>query len=380
MTNSFKKAERFLTNPTIAITGPTGSGKTFSALLLATGIAKAMGQPFAVIDTENGSASLYSEYFDFDTMVITPPFTTEKYIQAINDAEKAGYCALIVDSITHAWAGEGGLLEQKAQLDARPNSNHWTNWNPIKAKDLKFRNAYLHSSIPFFIATMRSKMEYAQSENAGKKKVEKVGMAPVQSDGIEYEFSVVFDIAMNHEAEVSKDRTHLYDTTKIFQITEDTGKMLVQWRDSGKTRPPAPVQVPQPPPQQTRAPWTPEQHEVASMGPRQTAPSWPSENENFNQEPSTQVPNRPFYNQQQTNTSAPLPNYATSAKNSAPAPSTKQHGIYVIPSGKYKGQTFDQIPPNDMVSYISYLRSRGALSKQTQELVDAFNQYSGGNF
>ena len=237
---SFKKAERFLTNPTIAITGPTGSGKTFSGLRLASGISKAMGKRFAVIDTENGSASLYSEHFDFDTLNITPPFTTEKYIQAIIDAEKGGYCALLIDSITHAWAGEGGLLEQKAQLDARPGSNHWTNWNPIKAKDLKFKSAYLHSSIPFLIATMRSKMEYAQSEDGGKKKVQKVGMAPVQSDGIEYEFSVVLDVAMNHECEVSKDRTHLFDKSPIFTITEATGELLVNWRAGGKEKPAAP--------------------------------------------------------------------------------------------------------------------------------------------
>jgi len=246
---SFKKAERFLTNPTIAVTGPTGSGKTFSALRMASGIAKAMGKRFAVIDAENGSASLYSEYFDFDTLNLTPPFTTEKYIQAISDAEKGGYCALVIDSITHAWAGEGGLLEQKAQLDARPASNHWTNWNPIKAKDLKFKSAYLHSSIPFLIATMRSKMEYAQSEDGGKKKVQKVGMAPVQSDGIEYEFSVVFDVAMNHECEVSKDRTHLFDKTPIFTITEETGEMMVNWRASGKAKP---VQAPPKPEEQTQ--------------------------------------------------------------------------------------------------------------------------------
>ena len=234
--SGFQRAERFLTNPTIAITGPTGSGKTFSALRLASGIAKAMGKRFAVIDSENGSASLYSNLFDFDTKNITPPFTTEKYIELINLAEKGGYAALVCDSITHAWAGEGGLLEQKAQLDARPGSNHWTNWNPIKAKDLKFKSSYLHSSIPFFIATLRSKMEYAQSEEGGKKKVQKVGMAPVQSDGIEYEFSLVLDVAMNHEAEVSKDRTHLFDKKPIFQITEEVGEMLVKWRSEGKEK------------------------------------------------------------------------------------------------------------------------------------------------
>jgi hypothetical protein len=232
--SAFQKAKRILTNPTIAITGPTGSGKTFSAMRLATGISKAMNKRFAVIDTENGSASLYSDLFDFDTLNITPPFTTEKYINAINLAEKEGYCALIIDSITHAWAGEGGLLEQKAQLDARPGSNHWTNWNPIKKKDLQFRNAYLHSSIPFLIATIRSKMEYQQTEDNGKKKVQKMGMAPVQSDGIEYEFSLVLDCAMNHECEVSKDRTHIFNDRNIFLVTEDVGVELVNWRSSAK--------------------------------------------------------------------------------------------------------------------------------------------------
>jgi hypothetical protein len=253
----FAKAERNLTNPTIAITGPTGAGKTFSALRLATGIAQEMNARFCVIDTENGSASLYSELFDFDTLNITPPFTTEKYISAIQMAEKAGYCACVCDSITHAWAGEGGLLEQKAQLDARPGSNHWTNWNPIKAKDLKFKNTYLHSTIPFFIATMRSKMEYAQNEDGGKKKVQKVGMAPVQSDGIEYEFSVVFDAAMNHECEVSKDRTHLFDQKKILVVTEETGKMLVQWRKGGKARETVKAEAKAPPKVEDEPQWHP---------------------------------------------------------------------------------------------------------------------------
>lgn len=244
---SFQKAERFLTNPTIAITGPTGSGKTFSALRVASGIAKAMGKRFAVIDTENGSASLYSEFFDFDTMNLTPPFTTEKYIEAINAAEKGGYCALVIDSLTHAWAGEGGLVEQKAQLDARPNSNHWQNWNPIKAKDSKLRSAYLHSNIPFIIATMRSKMEYMQTENAGKKKIEKAGMAPIQSVDVEYEFSIVLDVAMNNECEVSKDRTHLFEKRKIFKITEADGEMLSLWRSGGKSKPVAPTPEPKSP-------------------------------------------------------------------------------------------------------------------------------------
>lgn len=230
----FKKAERKKTRLKLALTGPSGSGKTFSALVLA----KGLGGKVAFIDTENGSASLYSEMkegplagFEFDVLDLSPPFTTEKYIAAIEAAEKAGYETIIIDSLTHAWAGEGGLLQQKAQLDARPNSNHWTNWGPIDKKDTELKNAYLHSTC-HIICTMRSKMDYAQVEVNGKKKVEKLGMAPVQRDGLEYEFTTVFDLANNNEAQTSKDRTTLF-TGKFFKITEDTGKELLNWLNTG---------------------------------------------------------------------------------------------------------------------------------------------------
>lgn len=224
----FKKAERKKVKLKLAITGPTGSGKTLSSLILA----KGLGGKIAFIDTENGSASLYSDKFDFDVLDITPPFTTEKYIAAIENAEKSGYDTIIIDSLTHAWAGEGGLLEQKALLDSRPGSNHWTNWGPIDKKDQALKNAFLHSSC-HVIVTMRSKMEYAQTEQNGKKKVEKLGMAPIQRDGLIYDFSIVFDAAMDHNVEVSKDRTGLFDG-KIFKITEETGVALNTWLSSGK--------------------------------------------------------------------------------------------------------------------------------------------------
>ena len=322
--SGFKKAERFLTNPTIAITGPTGAGKTMSALRLAAGIAKAMNGRFAVIDTENGSASLYSHLFDFDTLNVTPPFTTEKYISAISDAEKEGYCALVCDSITHAWAGEGGLLEQKAQLDARPGSNHWTNWGPIKAKDLKFRNAYLHSSVPFFIATMRSKMEYAQTENNGKKKVEKQGMAPVQSDGIEYEFSVVLDVAMNHEAEVSKDRTHLFDKKPIFTITEDVGEAFVKWRSEGKAK-----AAPQP-------------HPVHPDPEPQVSP--PDEAQSFQPD--------------DTDLDAFL------GPNEHPQGSVEEAGTHVIPFGQWKGKRLNEVPDAILTGYCTWLEDEASRTKK----------------
>lgn len=315
--SGFQKAQRFSTNPTIAITGPTGSGKTYSALRLASGISKAMGKPFALIDTENGSASLYSDVFEFDTLNIKPPFTTEKYIEAIKTAEKAGYCALVVDSITHAWAGEGGLLEQKAQLDARPGSNHWTNWGPIKTKDQKFKNAYLHSSIPFFIATMRSKMEYAQTENNGKKKVEKQGMAPVQSDGIEYEFSIVLDVAMNHEAEVSKDRTGIFAKDPIFQVNESVGEQLVSWRNSGKAKAP-PAAAPKTPP--------------------------PAHQDQPQSHPPDDVPDH---------NPDDLESYL-----GGPESAIEAAGQFKISFGPYKDRLINAVPPPHMKSYIEFLEKQ----------------------
>jgi hypothetical protein len=185
---------------------------------------KGLGGKVAVIDTENGSASLYSDKFEFDVLDMKPPFTTEKYIEAIEAAEKAGYETIVLDSLTHAWAGEGGLLEQKNLLDSRPGSNHWTNWGPIDKKDQALKNAYLHSTC-HIISTMRSKMEYAQTEQNGKKKVEKLGLAPIQRDGLIYDFSIVFDTAMDHKVEVSKDRTGLFDG-RMVEITEQTGEEL----------------------------------------------------------------------------------------------------------------------------------------------------------
>lgn len=194
-------------------------------------LATGLGKKVAVVDTENGSASLYSDKFSFDVVTMNPPFTIEKYLAAINAAVEGKYDVIILDSITHAWAGEGGLLEQKEQLDARGKGNSYTNWATITKKQEEFKGAMLHAPI-HVIATMRSKQDYAQVEENGRKTVKKLGLAPIQRDGMEYEFTVVFDVAMNHEAEASKDRTGLF-ADKIFKITEKTGQILGEWLGSG---------------------------------------------------------------------------------------------------------------------------------------------------
>lgn len=221
----FKKAEKKQATLKLAITGPAGSGKTYSALRLAKGLG---AKKIAVIDTENGSASLYSDRFAFEVAEIAAPYTTEKYIEAIRAAENGGHDCLIVDSLTHAWAGPGGLLEQKEALDKRPGSNSYTNWAGITKKQDALTAVLLQSPL-HIIVTMRSKQDYAlQTNEKGKLAPVKLGMAPVQRDGLDYEFTVVFDVAMDHQAQTSKDRTELFGD-QTFQITEETGSRIATW-------------------------------------------------------------------------------------------------------------------------------------------------------
>ena len=228
----FQQAKRQQAFLKMALTGPSGSGKTMSALLMASGL----GKKIAVLDSENGSASLYSSSVDFDTAPLSPPFTTEKYIQAIQFAEKNGYDVLIIDSLTHAWSGPGGLLEQKEQMDSR-GGNSFANWAKITPKHNALMSAILHSKV-HVIATMRSKQDYVLADKNGKQVPQKIGLAPQQREGAEYEFTTVLDIAMNHEAESSKDRTGLFDG-KLFKITKETGIAIKNWLDSAE---PVPVE------------------------------------------------------------------------------------------------------------------------------------------
>jgi hypothetical protein len=231
--NPFKKAERTQIPLKIALTGPSGSVKTMGACLIAQGIAEALGGRFALIDTENKSASLYSDRFDFDTIQLDPPYTIDKYMAAIDAAVANGYPVVVADSISHAWAGEGGLLQKKEQLDSRGGKqNQYANWAPITKEQETFMAKILHSDI-HIICTIRSKQDYALVEKNGKKEVEKLGLAPVQRDGIEYEFTVVFDGAMDHTVKASKDRTGIFKD-RIFVITKDLGKELITWLKSAK--------------------------------------------------------------------------------------------------------------------------------------------------
>lgn len=227
----FKKAERKQAKLRLALTGPSGSGKTFSALRLAKGI----GGRIAVIDTERNSASLYTHVTDFDALDLQPPYTPERFIEAIRAAEQSGYDVLIIDSITHEWSGVGGCLELSDEIaKAKYRGNSWSAWNDITPRHRAFLDAIMRSPV-HIIATMRSKTETAQVEEGGRKKVVKLGMKAEQRDGAEYEFTTVLDIVHDgHYAIASKDRTGLFGgDPKV--LTEETGKTLVAWLQSGRT-------------------------------------------------------------------------------------------------------------------------------------------------
>lgn len=225
----FKKALRKKSKLRLGITGPAGSGKTYGALLIAFGL----GGNIALIDSENGSGDLYSSLGNYDIGYITAPYDVKKYIQAIHDAENSGYDIIIIDSLSHAWSGQGGLLDWQSKIvETSKNGNSYTAWRQVTPWHNKLIDTMLASSA-HIIATMRSKTEYVQVQNdKGRTEIRKVGLAPVQREGMDYEFSTVFDLNVNHIASVSKDRTGIFDE-QIFTISQDTGRILRTWLEEG---------------------------------------------------------------------------------------------------------------------------------------------------
>lgn len=231
MSFTFQKAERKKSRLRLGLTGPSGSGKTYGALQIASGI----GGKIAVIDTEKGSASLYSTMAEFDVLELSAPYTPERFIEAINAAENAGYDILIIDSITHEWNGSGGCLELNDQIaQSKYRGNTWSAWNETTTRHRAFLDRMMQSKMHVLV-TIRSKTETAQQESiTGKKSVVKLGMKAEQRDGVEYELTTVLDIIHDgHYAVASKDRTGLFVDKDPKAITKDTGKLLLAWLDSG---------------------------------------------------------------------------------------------------------------------------------------------------
>ena len=233
MGNDFvpRKAEKKRVKLKMAVQGPSGSGKTWGALALARNLwpqAK-----MCVVDTENESASLYADRFEFDTIPLGPPFTTARYVQCIDAIAKAGYDVIILDSITPQWDGEGGILRRKEEMDRRPGSNGYANWATFTPEHEAFKQTMMQTPM-HVIATMRSKQDYILVANdKGKQVPKKVGMAPIQRDQMDYEFTLVFDVEMDHKGAASKDRTGLFNDKVVDLADLKTADAIRNWLDQG---------------------------------------------------------------------------------------------------------------------------------------------------
>lgn len=242
MGNPFAPASRVAGRLRIGVQGPSGSGKTLGALILARTIIGPNGR-LAVIDTENESASLYADdprVGGFDALNISPPYHTDKFRDAVAAAVANRYDAVVIDSISHQWDGEGGILQRKEEVDAR-GGNHFSNWAPFTKEHNTFRALLLQCPI-HLIATMRSKQAYQVEENGKKSTPKKMGLQPIQREGLEYEFTITFDVQMDHKAAASKDRTGLFEGQLTDLSTPEAGKRLLAWLSTGVPLPPAPTQ------------------------------------------------------------------------------------------------------------------------------------------
>lgn len=223
-------AERKQAKIKLGIQGPSGSGKTYSSLLLAFGMTNDWSK-IAVIDTENHSADLYAHLGAFQVLALEKPFNPERYIEAIELCEKASSIEVIViDSISHEWEGSGGILDIHSSM----MGNSFTNWSKVTPRHNDFVQKILQSPC-HIIASIRSKQDYILSEKNGKMVPEKVGLKGVTREGMDYEFTLVFDLDMKHQATASKDRTNLYMDKPTFPISEKTGERIKSWCESGKS-------------------------------------------------------------------------------------------------------------------------------------------------
>lgn len=223
-----KTAQRHQVKLRLGLSGASGFGKTFSALLLANGITNDWSK-IAIIDTENNSANLYAHLGNFNVLSLDEPYSPERYINAIKTCEKASIEVIIIDSITHEWQGKGGCLQIHEQLGGR-----FQDWSKVSPRHQSFIDAILQSKC-HIITTVRSKIDYSlDSDQNGKTKVVKHGTKEITREGFEYELTVNFELINDkHLAKASKDRTGLFMDKPEFIINQSTGKKLMQWCNLG---------------------------------------------------------------------------------------------------------------------------------------------------
>ena len=243
----FSTAQRRKAKLRLGIDGPSGSGKTYSALLIAKGLARGDLAKVALIDTENGSGSLYADLGPYAILDFGPPYSVARFVKAHDAAVAEGYEVIVVDSLTHFWSGEGGILDAVDKIAAASNSgNSFAAWKKGTPLQKLFMDTML-ASPAHIIATVRSKVEWVIEENdKGRKVPRKVGMAPEQRKDLEYEFSLMFDLSREHIASAGKDRTGLFDD-RLEVPSEKMGAELLAWLESG-TDAPEPRAAPSPEP------------------------------------------------------------------------------------------------------------------------------------
>jgi len=220
-----RQSERKKAKIKLALQGSAGSGKTYSSLMLAQGLTNKDLTKVAIIDTENGSADLYAHLGQYNVLTLEPPFTPEKYIKAIEVCLKANMEVIILDSISHCW---DYLIDYHSRL----SGNSFTNWSKVMPMQKAFVDKILQADA-HVIATMRTKQDYVLNQKDGKFIPEKVGLKAVQKDGVDYEFTIVFDIDIKHFASSSKDRTGLFMGKPEFTINTATGRKILDWCNSG---------------------------------------------------------------------------------------------------------------------------------------------------
>jgi hypothetical protein len=231
----FQKATKYQSKLRMALLGPAGSGKTYTALSIAQHMA-ADGR-IALLDTERGTARKYGDLFDFDVQELTS-FAPASYIECIREAEQSGeHTVLIIDSLSHAWMGRDGILEMKDRVDARSKgtagSNSFTNWREVTPEHNRLVDAMLDCKL-HLIVTMRTKMDYLMTtgEN-GKPKVEKVGMAPIQRDGLEYEFDIIGDLNLDNDLVIGKTRCPALKGMVFAEAGIEVALVLNEWLETG---------------------------------------------------------------------------------------------------------------------------------------------------
>jgi DNA polymerase III delta prime subunit len=228
MAVQIRKASRKKVKMRMAFEGPAGSGKTTSALLVAKGLCGSLDKVI-VIDTENRSSELYANLGDFSVIEMTPPFSPEKFIEAIKAAENADFEVIIIDSASAEWIGKGGILDIHGAMPG----NSFTNWAKIGPRHQAFIDAMLQSTA-HVICNLRTKTEYVLVEKNGKQVPEKVGMKSETRDNLDYEMTIVFTMDIKNNASTSKDRTNLFFNKPQFIPTEETGKLIAAWCEAGE--------------------------------------------------------------------------------------------------------------------------------------------------